>query len=88
MVAQKYLTITPDIKTASMDNGIATIPFTVTNNSTEAIAIPEGCSKMDDIMMLDDSGQKVFIECFHSHHIRFGHGRPLDVTVLIALAKL
>ena len=78
---EKYLSLTPDLKDATLKDDIVRIPFTVKNNYTEGIVIPRPFS-IDGLMTLDDPGTKVFIDNYETGRQGRIGGGPLDQTIL------
>jgi hypothetical protein len=77
---QQYLSLTPDLTKATMQDGRVKIPFNATNDSTEDIALALFWDRIDGLMTLDDSGGKVFIEALRTG-VRTGGG-PVHRVVL------
>ena len=65
-VSKNYLTLTPDLKAATLINGRAKIPFTIKNNYTEDILLVKTRNAIDALLTLNDSGEECFVESFPS----------------------
>ena len=80
---QKFLTLTPDIAKASMNEGRGKIPFTVKNISSEDVVFTENWRIVVDLMTIDEAGKMVAIEDFRdSHRTRFYSGPGPSPIVL------
>jgi hypothetical protein len=78
--AQKYLSVTPDLDKATLDEGRVTIPFLVKNTSSYDVVLENGSIQL---MTLTEAGSNVDIEEYRSESSLYGFGGPKMVMVTL-----